>query len=337
MALHDNHTKNPERRNPTLVLSQERVRILISSASQPGPYTRLLLASLGLLLLASTGIAQSRPTRLAVLDFGKDATGLRAAAAIRETFHDKKEVRAFTVVDRDQTNAAALGAGFEGSLNLTTQQARDIGSAMGCDFYFIGEAQTLLRSPSSKPAYYESYATIFLVSARTGRLILWQRPAAQRPAPSEAEQALLAILSSAETHEAFFVAIRRAQEDERTERMNAVSIAAQIIDVMSDDDSNPGQEVRAPRPYRRLKPPYPETAARAEVEAIVDVLVDIDARGEVGRIEIARWAGYGLDRSVTDTVRQMHFFPAMRDGVAIPMRVLLRYNFRKPPPSNRPQ
>jgi hypothetical protein len=26
----------------------------------------------------------------------------------------------------------------------------------------------------------------------------------------------------------------------------------------------------------------------------------------------------------------MYFFPAKRDGVAISMRVLLRYNFRKP-------
>jgi len=84
-----------------------------------------------------------------------------------------------------------------------------------------------------------------------------------------------------------------------------------------------------------LKPPYPETAARAEVEAIVDALVDIDARGEVGHVEIARWAGYGLDQSVSDTVKQLHFFPAMREGIAIPMRVLLRYNFRKPPKEDR--
>src|SRR5260370_37042049 len=106
---------------------------------------------------------------------------------------------------------------------------------------------------------------------------------------------------------------------------------------MSDDDNDVNKEVRAPRPYRRLKPLYPESAARAEVEAVVDVLADIDARGEVGRIEIARWAGYGLDQSVIDTVKQMHFFPAMRAGVVIPMRVLLRYNFRKPPPPNRSQ
>ena len=99
---------------------------------------------------------------------------------------------------------------------------------------------------------------------------------------------------------------------------------------MSDDD-NPKSDTRAPRPYRRLKPPYPEPAAQAEVEAVIDVQVDIDARGEVGKIEIARWAGYGLEQSVIDTVKQMHFFPAMRDGAAIPMRVLLRYNFHRTP------
>ena len=289
------------------------------------------MASVCLLLLAAAALAQSRPTRLAVLDFGKDPTGLRAAAVIRETLHSKEEPREFTVIDRDQTSAAAIGAGFEGSLNLTIQQARDIGAAIGCDFYVIGEAQTLRRSPSTKPIYYESYATVFLVSARTGRLVLWERPTVQRDAPEESEKALLAILSSDETRQHYFVTTRRAQEDERAERVTAVGGGAQIIEVMSDDESETNGRVRGPRPYRRMKPPYPEAAARAEVEATVDVLVDIDARGEVGRVEIARWAGYGLDQSVIDTVKQMHFFPAQRDGVAIPMRVLLRYNFRKPP------
>ena len=292
---------------------------------------RLLFAPLCLLLLTSSVISQTRPVRLAILDFGKDRTGLRAATAIRDTLQPKEEARGTAVFDRDQTNAAARGAGFEGSLNLTIQEARDIGAAIGSDFYFIGEAQTLRRVPSTKPAYYESYATVFLVSARTGRLVLWERPSVQRDTPEESEQALLAILSAVEARQRYLLAVRRALEDERAERITAVENSARVIEVMSDDQSNDNQEVRAPRPYRRLKPPYPESAARAEVEATVDVLVDIDARGEVGRIEIARWAGYGLDQSVIDTVRQMHFFPAMRDGTAIPMRVLLRYNFRKPP------
>jgi TonB family protein len=306
---------------------------LINSASQlrTRARARISLASLWLLLLASAAVSQTPQVRVAVLDFGKDPAGVHAAAAVRQSLYEKEEGREFSVLDRDQTNVAALGAGFEGTLNPTTQQARDWGAAMGCDFYFIGEAQTLRRFPSDKPVYYESYATIFLVSARTGRLALWQRPTAQRDSPEESEKALLALLSSGETRNRFVVQIRRTQEDERAERVSAVEAGPQVIEVMSEDEANTEQDVRAPRPYRRLKPPYPEAAATAEVTAVVDALVDIDAGGEVGRIEIARWAGYGLDQSVIDTVKQMHFFPAKRNGVAIPMRVLLRYNFRKPP------
>jgi len=69
-----------------------------------------LLASLCLLLTSSV-TSHSRPTRLAVLDFGKTATGLHAAAAIRSTFQPKEEPREFAVIDPDQTSAAALGAG----------------------------------------------------------------------------------------------------------------------------------------------------------------------------------------------------------------------------------
>ena len=61
------------------------------------------------------------------------------------------------------------------------------------------------------------------------------------------------------------------------------------------------------------------------------MLVDLDAGGEVMRVEVVRWAGFGLDEVTVENVRRLHFFPAMRDGVAIPIRVLLRYKFRKPP------
>jgi TonB family protein len=312
---------------------------LINLASHFCSRRRARISSLSLCLLsfALPALAQSRPTGLAILDLGKTPTGLRAAAVIRTALHPREEMDEFIVIDRDRASAAAKGAGFEGSLNLTIQEARDLGAAMGCDFFLIGDAQTLKRSPSSKPSYYETFASVFLVSARTGRLILWERPSVQRDTPAGSEKALLEILSSDETRQRYLVAIRRAQDNERAERVSAVETGPEIIEVMSDDDTDTKQEVRAPRPYRRLRPPYPDSAARAEVEAVVDVLVDIDAHGEVGRIEIARWAGYGLDQSVIDTVRQMHFFPALRDGTAVPMRVLLRYNFRKPPPDRNNQ
>ena len=272
--------------------------------------------------------AQTEPrARVAVLDFGDRATGARASEKVRQALLDRTAVaNGIVLIDRNLAMAAARGAGFQGSLNLAVAEARDIGAAIGCDFFIIGDADTVQRSPSSGAAYFESYASIFIVSARTGRLVSWERPLERRDTAEEAEKALLQIIGDAHHYQ---VPILRQLEDESAERASAVEATPTAIEVMSDEKDS--SDARAPRPYRRLKPPYPDSAAVAEVEATVDVLVDIDARGEIGHLEIARWAGYGLDQSVTDTVKQLHFFPAMRDGVAIPMRVLLRYNFRKPP------
>ena len=286
---------------------------------------------LGLAALAAPAEGQTRSISVAVLDFGPSSTGARAAATVRGIFLDKRS-NEFALVDSDLARTAARGAGFEGSLNLSTEEAQNIGAAIGCEFYFIGDAQTLRRVPANGAAYFDSFAAVFLVSARTGRLVLWERPLERRDTAEEAENALLQSLSSDGSRHHFQVAVRRVLADESAQRESAAGKPESVIEVMSDDDgAQENKKVRPPRPFRRFKPPYPDTAASAEVEAVVDALVDIDVRGEVDKIEIARWAGYGLDQSVIDTVKQMHFFPAMRDGVAIPMRVLLRYNFRKPP------
>jgi TonB family protein len=277
-----------------------------------------------------------RPLRVAFLDFGKSATGHRVADQLAQIFIAKhRNGPAFQVMDRDQARAAALGAGYLGSLNMSLQEARDLASAIGCDFFFTGDAQTLRRSPSEGPAYFESYVAIYLVSGRTGKLISWERVSAQGAGSEAAENALFQELAGSNIFPRYQKIIRGVQEDESAQRASAIETTRPVIQVMSDDETDETSDVRAPRPFRRLKPLYPETAARAEVEATVDVLVDIDARGEVGRAEIARWAGYGLDQSVLDTVKQLHFFPAMREEIAIPIRVLLRYNFRKPPKQDR--
>ena len=285
-----------------------------------------LLAHGCLLTIIAAGQTPA-PVRVAVLDFGDSATGAHAAEKVREALLPDRlaAVSGVVLIDRNLAIAAAGGAGFQGSLNLTTIEARDIGAAIGCDFFIIGNADTVRRSPSTGAAYFESYAAVFVVSGRTGQLVSWRRPLERRDTADEAESALLQSLISDGTSR---VAILRAAEAERAERTAAVETPAAAIEVMSDDDGAKS-DTRAPRPYRRFKPTYPESAAQAEVEATVDVLVDVDARGEISHIEMARWAGYGLDQSVLDAVKQMHFFPAMRDGAAIPMRVLLRYNFQR--------
>ena len=292
--------------------------------------TRILIIFSILLVLTTVlsvpSSAQTRLLRIAVLDLGQTTTGRAAREAISKRISEDTNV---TVIDRDQTMAAANGVGYHGSLNLSLQQARDLGSAIGCDFFVLGEGDTLRRSPSDGPVFYESYLSIFIVSTRTGRLAMWENQIANRPTADNAQKALLAQLSMAAI-ERYLKAMFRESDDESVERAVAVEQPRVVIEAMSDNAEQTDDNNRPPRAFRRLKPAYPEAAAHAQVEAVVDAMVDVDEKGEVSRVEISRWAGYGLDESVMTTVKQLHFFPAMREGHAIPMRVLLRYNFRKP-------
>jgi TonB family protein len=305
-------------------------RLIRSFTSFP-LWVRFLVVTTLLLSLQLAVMAQlaERPITVAILDFGASGIGVLASQTLIANL--KKETT-LTVLDTDLARAAARGAGYAGSLNLSLSEAQNLGAVLGCDFFILGDAQTLRRSPSTDSFYFDSYASMFLVSARTGRLVDWERPNFQAATPAESEKLLLAELSDKSAHWRFVRSIRRAQEDEHDERVLTTGQQVPLIEAAPDGDpkSIEAEGLRLPRPYRRLVPTYPDTAARAEAEAVVDVLVDLDANGEVTRVEIARWAGFGLDQSTIATVRQLHFFPAMRAGVAIPIRVLLRYNFRKP-------
>ena len=267
---------------------------------------------------------------IAVLDFGETEFARDAADNLSSNLKVDSTVH---ITDRDQTRAAARGAGYAGSLNLSLSEARNLGTVIGTDFFLLGDAQTLRRSPSTNRAYFESYATVFLVSARTGRLIMWERPNFRAATSAAAQRLLLNEIGSAALRNRVLVATRRAEQEERAERAIIVESEVPVIEEAPDDDKAAAAEgLRLPKPFRRFVPAYPDTAAAAEAEATVDVLVDLDSGGEVKRAEVVRWAGFGLDQATLETVHKLHFFPAMRERIAVPMRVLLRYNFRKPPP-----
>ena len=292
----------------------------------------LVIGGLFVLANVSRVSAQTSGRRLtvAVLGFGETAF---AREAVEKFLRNLKLENTVEIFDRDQARAAARGAGYAGSLNLSLNEARNLGAVLGSDLFVLGDAQTLRRSPSAGPVYFEAYASIFLVSARTGRLISWERPNFRSATAVAAEHSLLNELAGEALRNRLVRALRRAEEVERAERAIIIDNEIPIIEAAPDDDKVAEAEgLRLPKPYRRFLPPYPETAAAAEAEAVVDVLVDLDSRGEVTHAEVVRWAGFGLDQATLETVHKLHFFPAMREGVAVPIRVLLRYNFRKPPP-----
>jgi TonB family protein len=292
---------------------------------------RRLFSNVGLfLILVSSAFAQTaqRVTRLAILDLGATSIGKLVAEKIRANFRSTEHIQ---LLDPDLSATAARGIGYTGSLNMSVSEARDLGAAIDAEFYLIGDAQTLRRTSSKTPVYYESYSSIFVISSRTGRLVFWDRLSAESDSVGSAEQKLTNLVAAKEPTVRALAAIRKAQTDESNQRLIDLASTAPLIEEAPEDDKIAStQGLRLPKPYRRLRPTYPESAARAEVEATVDVLVDVGADGEVGQIQVARWAGFGLDETTVATVRQLHFFPAMRDGAPIPMRVLLRYNFRKP-------
>ncbi len=290
------------------------------------------LASLFIWLLVTaslTASAQTRKSRVAILDLGPSETGQRVSELIGNLIRQNSGLE---LIDKDESTPAAKGIGYTGSLNLSLEDARNLGAAMGCEFYIIGDAQTLRRSSSTRPIFFESYASVFVVSARTGRLISWERPSFEASTTSVAEKMLLDEIDRSTNRQ--IAAMRAAEIAERNERELSNTSNTPVIEEVPDESSPLAKGLRLPQPYRRLRPAYPETAARAEAKATVDILVDLDVEGEVVRTEIVRWAGFGLDEETVNTVRRMHFRPAMRDGVAIPMRVLLRYNFARPKKQN---
>jgi TonB family protein len=271
--------------------------------------------------------APARRLNLAIMDFGNSRLGVVASDRLVSVLKSLGEV---SIVDREGVRLAARGTGYSGSLNLSLREARDLGDALGCDFYILGDAQTLRRSDSSNPVYFESYASIFLVSARNGKLVLWERPSFTAADAQTAEQKLIDELTRKDLSRRCLAMMKVAYEEDKERRNLLVESGTPVIEEAPDDEKvAEASGLRLPKPYRRLRPPYPDSAARADAEAIVDVLVDLDATGEVNRVDLARWAGFGLDEVTINTVRKLHFFPAMRNGTPIPIRVLLRYNFRR--------
>jgi len=132
---------------------------------------RLVFIAGLLVLLASNSRAAHNPS-VAVLDFGESRFAQQTTQNLREYLRATKELQ---IADVDLARAAAKGIGYAGSLNLSISEARDLGAALATDFYIIGDAQTLRRSAYSRPVYYESYCSLFVVSARTGQLVIWDR------------------------------------------------------------------------------------------------------------------------------------------------------------------
>jgi protein TonB len=89
-----------------------------------------------------------------------------------------------------------------------------------------------------------------------------------------------------------------------------------------------GGSVTAPVPIYKPEPPYSEEARKAKYQGTVVLQIVVDTQGSVVDVRVVKPLGLGLDEKAVDTVRTWKFKPGMRNGAAVPVRVLVEVSFR---------
>lgn len=275
------------------------------------------VATVGSLFLVIFGLmTNAAGQRLAVIVPDRNPASDSFASAVVDTLSKN-----FDVQDPSMSDAAYRAVAPRSPFNMSAEEAKTVGSAIGCDYLILVRSETLRRSSFEKPEYYESFAALFTVSAKTGKLEDWRNISSEGPKP-DASVRLLERSASATVAELAKQLQRSPRTDPSTER-------AESIEELPPENSAVHKNFRAPVPFARIKPVYTELAYMYAVTATVEIELDLDATGKISRTSIVRWAGYGLDESVETAVRKMNWRPAERNGKPLAMRVLLRYNFKK--------
>jgi TonB family protein len=261
----------------------------------------------------------AQPLHVAVIGFAGDSaatyeTTVRAALA-----NDERAA----LIEAAQMRPALAGIAYKDSINFTLKEAQNLGAAIGCDFFIIGKADAALRSTAANESHAEALLGVLLVDSRSGALahfdFLLEKAATIEAAQSKVAQVLASRLK-------FY--IERALAF-RAARLAPGPLSDEPVEEMPDTESATAAGFKAPEFLNRVKPDYTDEAERADLTATVEATVIFKASGEVGEVVIVRWAGFGLEEAVVRAIRQLKFKPATRDGKAISVRALIRYNFRR--------
>jgi TonB family protein len=260
-------------------------------------------------------VAQSYAQRISILHQRESEISERFSQNLSEKLNDQK----IRVDDLELSRVAAASIKIDNVFNLATTDARRLGSVLGTPFFVLVKAQNQRRSSSDVETYYEAYAAVYLVSSSSGRLVKWDLISIKGSTAEKADRGLIS-----ETNQ---VADKIAAELGKI--TGSAPKKLNKFPPVPDEKAAGFESLRPPMPFRRISPAYTPTANLYGVEATVEIEVDVDAEGKIVSTEIVRWAGYGLDESVDETVRKMIWRPATIGKRTLPMRVLLRYNFKK--------
>ncbi|MEP7148439.1 MAG: energy transducer TonB [Acidobacteriota bacterium] len=293
-------TDNPEK------LVEQRERISRTRG-------RIVIACVAFVFLLAINIAAQR---VAIVAPQKHARDSEYAELLTERLSASAKI-----LDSSQSDTAFRSVSIRDFFNMDRDEAKATGTVMGCDYFVLVRTGAQRRSSFSRPDYYEAFAVHYVVSTRTGDLVSWFLKTFEADGQVNADRALADSVNDTAKEIA-----NKIRDASLVERRAPSDIKIEEVPVA---DSPAATNLKAPIPYRRIKPDYTSIAFLYDVRATIDIEADVDLDGRILATRIVRWAGYGLEESVEKAVRSMNWRPAMRDGKPLPMRVLLRYNFTK--------
>jgi protein TonB len=85
---------------------------------------------------------------------------------------------------------------------------------------------------------------------------------------------------------------------------------------------------RQAKPIQTVRASYPPMALRAGLESDVTLKIEVDAQGNVTKVEIIKSGGGGFDEEALKAVRQSRFEPAQKDGHNVAAEFTYVYRFR---------
>ncbi len=286
------------------------------------PAAIFLVCGLGLANRPQTPASETkltRPLRVAGIGFlGSDRPAIEAA--LTEALAKDERI---VLLDEAQIKPALIAFGYDSSINLSIEEAKHLGASIGCDFFITGKSDSATRSERAGEAHEETFIGILIVDGRSGALAVFdfilKKAAVREDAVRDATQTLS---QQTKNYVEKMMAFRAA-------RPSLTTTSGEPVEDLPDAESAAGAGFKPPEFLNRVKPEFTELADRADVNATVEARAVFRANGEVGEIEIIRWAGFGLEEAAIRAIRQLKFKPATRTGQPISTRAVIRYNFRR--------
>ncbi len=123
--------------------------------------------------------------RVAILTPDKTDSSISFAEKLESKLAEKLKV-----IDGALSESAYLSVAPKTPFNMTADESKEIGMVIGCDLFIVLRSTTQRRSSFQRAEYYESYASVYLVSSRTGRLVFWKLQQFEGAAPQKSEKLL---------------------------------------------------------------------------------------------------------------------------------------------------